>query len=168
MEDNLILVRLDDKYCTYLRRFDERVPFNYGKKKTRPFVGVLFSIGDFMYFAPLSSPKPKHLKLKSKMDFFKLDGGKLGAINFNNMIPVMEQNIIRLDLSVDNSDIENFKYIMLLRSQLRWLIRNKSGLYSRSKKIYDKYLDGALPSSVVDRCCNFRLLEEKCAEYNKK
>lgn len=42
-----------------------------------------------MYFAPLSSPKPKHLKLKSKLDFLKIDNGKLGAIN--NMLPVTKK-----------------------------------------------------------------------------
>lgn len=40
------------------------------------------------YFAPLSSPKQKHLKMKNDIDFYKLSNGKLGAINFNNMIPV--------------------------------------------------------------------------------
>jgi len=51
-----------------------------------------------MYFAPLSSPKPKHLKIKSKLDFLKIDNGKLGAINFNNMLPFTENNIIKIDL----------------------------------------------------------------------
>ena len=40
----------------------------------------------------------KHLKLKSKIDFLEIDNGKLGAINFNNMLPVTENNIIKLDL----------------------------------------------------------------------
>lgn len=38
-----------------------------------------------MCFAPLSSPKPKYQKLKSKLDFLKIDNCKLGAINFNNI-----------------------------------------------------------------------------------
>lgn len=41
-------------------------------------------------------------------------------------------------------------------------------LYGRSKKIYDKYINGTLYKSIVKRCCNFKLLEEKCVEYNCK
>ena len=57
MNDSLILVRLDTDYCNYLRKFDEKVPYNYNKKELRPFIGVLFTIDSLMYFAPLSSPK---------------------------------------------------------------------------------------------------------------
>ena len=34
--------------------------------------------------------------------------------------------------------------------------------------LYDKYVIGSLPKSIRDRCCDFKLLEEKCNEYNMK
>ena len=89
MKEKIILVRLDTAYCDYLRKFDDKVPYNFNEKELRPYVGVLFRIDKLMYFAPLSSPKPKHLKLKSKLDFLKIDNGKLGAIN--NMLPVTKK-----------------------------------------------------------------------------
>ena len=46
-----MLVRLDTKYCDYLREFDNKVPYNYNEKELRPFVGVLFRIDKLMYFA---------------------------------------------------------------------------------------------------------------------
>ncbi|MBR3897911.1 MAG: type III toxin-antitoxin system ToxN/AbiQ family toxin [Bacilli bacterium] len=82
MKRKLTLVKLDYKYCDYLRKYDKKVPYNYGAKELRPFIGVLFKIKSFMYFAPLSSPKPKHTKLKNKLDLLKIDDGKLGIINF--------------------------------------------------------------------------------------
>lgn len=54
--------------------------------------GILFKIDTFEYFAPLSSPKLKHIKMKNTLDFLKIKNGELGAINFNNMIPVMKNN----------------------------------------------------------------------------
>ena len=75
---NLIIVKVDYKYCDYLRKFDYRVSYNKDKKELRPFVGVLFRIGDMEYFAPLTSPKPKHLKMRNTIDFFRIDNGKLG------------------------------------------------------------------------------------------
>ena len=83
---NLKLVVINTDYCDYLRTFDSRVAYNYGKKDTRPFIGILFNIGVLEYFAPLYSPKPKHLVMKNTLDFLRIDNGRLGAINFNNMI----------------------------------------------------------------------------------
>ena len=167
MNNELYLVKLDINYCNYLRKYDKKVPYNYDKKELRPFIGILFTINDCMYFAPLSSPKPKHLKLKAKLDFLKIDGGKLGAINFNNMIPVTECNIIKINLNKEQVTNSEKQYIILLKKQLRWLNRNSDKLYGRSKKLYDKYLNGTLDKNIMKRCCDFKLLEEKCMLYNK-
>lgn len=163
----LMLVRLDTNYCDYLRKYDNKVPYNFDEKELRPFIGILFTIDSLMYFAPLSSPKPKHLKLKSKLDFLKIDNGKLGAINFNNMLPVTENNIIKLDLNKECLTESEEKYTKLLKEQLFWLNRNHDKLYGRSKKLYDKFMDGTLNENIAKRCCNFKLLEEKCKEYNE-
>ena len=104
MSKQLQLVRLNYDYCNYLRKFDNKVPYNYDKKELRLFVGVLFSIVKLMSFAPLSSPKPKHLKLE--------------AINFSNMLSVTKNNIFKIDLSKDNLIISEKKYTKLLREQI--------------------------------------------------
>lgn len=166
MENSFVLVRLNSDYCDYLRRFDSKVPYNFAEKTLRPFIGVLFRVSNYMYFAPLSSPKAKHLKLKSKLDFLKIDHGKLGAINFNNMLPVTEKNIIVLDLNKKVSSESEEKYLKLLKEQLYWLNRHSDKLYGRSRKLYDKYINGTLDRNIKKRCCNFLLLEEKCSEYN--
>ena len=161
MGRKLSLIRVDSRYCDYLRIFDKRVPFNHGNKKGRPFVGVLFEIKGCKYFAPLSSPKAKHLRLKSKMDLLKIDNGKLGVINFNNMIPVNDESIIFVDF-------ENDKYSKLLIEQLYWLNRHVQKIYKMSQKLYFGYLNNKLNVSLRDRCCNFKLLEEKCLEYKSE
>jgi len=168
MEEQLKLVRLDSKYCDYLRKFDSKVPYNFNKKELRPFVGVLFMVNDCKYFAPLSSPKAKHLKMKNTIDFFKLKSGKLGAINFNNMLPVTDDNVIMLDLESDSLNKEDVQYKKLLKEQLFWLNRNVDKLYFKSKFLYDNYINNTLDNKVMDRCCNFKLLEEKCSIYNGK
>lgn len=134
MKKILRLVIVDSIYCDYLRQFDYKVPFNYGKKESRPFVGVLFEVGDYKYFAPLSSPKPKHLKMKKAIDFMKIDGGKLGIVNFNNMIPVMDNNIKEIELK--NGVVD--KYTYLLKLQLYALNRSYDKLSRSSKSLYDK------------------------------
>lgn len=165
--EKLVLVRLDDKYCNYLRKFDKKVPYNYNNKKLRPFVGVLFEIGICKYFAPLSSPKSKHLIMKPTLDFLKIDGGKLGAINFNNMLPVTDNNIIKLDLNKTCFTTSEQKYITMLKKQVYWLNRNSVKIYKRSEKIYNGYISKTLDIRILKRCCDFKLLEEKCKEYNR-
>ena len=162
--ESLILVRLDSKYCDYLRQFDKRVPYNYDKKELRPFIGVLFEVNDCKYFAPLSSPKPKHKTMKTTLDFLKIANGDLGAINFNNMLPVTNKNIIKLDLDKECLTKTEEKYTKMLKEQIFWLNRNDDKLYGRSKKLYDKYINGTLNESIAKRCCNFKLLEEKDLE----
>ena len=77
---------IDNDYINYLRKFDDRVAYN--KTKTRPYVGVVYTFNNQTYFAPLSSPKPKHLTMNNRaLDIFKIKDGELGIVNINNMIP---------------------------------------------------------------------------------
>lgn len=164
----LKLVKVDHKYCDYLRLYDKRVAYNSGVKELRPFVGVLFRVHGYEYFAPLSSFKKKHLKMKNTIDFFKIKNGELGVINFNNMIPVTQDNYKLLSLNQDTNNQRERKKQMLLKKQLFWLNKNEKFLHLKSKKIYDDYCCEILPQTIRKRCCNFVLLEEKCLEYNKK
>ena len=68
MLNRLKLVKLDTDYCNYLRKYDSKVPYNAGTKDLRTFIGVLFMVEKCEYFAPLSSPKEKHKKLKNTLD----------------------------------------------------------------------------------------------------
>ncbi len=95
------------------------------------------------------------------MDLLKIDNGKLGVINFNNMIPVNDESIIFVDF-------ENDKYSKLLIEQLYWLNRHVQKIYKMSQKLYFGYLNNKLNVSLRDRCCNFKLLEEKCLEYKSE
>ena len=63
-------------------------------------------------------------------------------------------------------NVKDTKYIKLLKEQLYWLNRNPEKLYKKSKTLYDKYVNKTLNYTVLKRCCNFKLLEEKCNEYN--
>lgn len=165
---NFKIVRIDYKYCDYLRKFDNKVIYNMGEKELRPFLGVLFNIEKFEYFAPLSSPKKKHKNMKNILDFFKIKNGELGVINFNNMIPVTSKNYLLINLNSDKLDSNiDKKYKKMLREQLIWLNKNNIQVRKKSNMLYELYTNGKLPLNIIKRCCNFKLLEEKCIEYNR-
>lgn len=165
MDDEIKLVIIDKDYCKFLNEFDNKVSYNWKSKEKRPYIGVLFKVGDCKYFAPLTSPKPKHMRMRDMIDFMRIKEGNLGAVNFNNMIPVTDKNITLLKLTKE--EIPDEKYLILLIKQLRWLERNKIRLYKYSKRLYEMFLLDKLDDNLKMRCCDFRLLEEKCKEYNK-
>ena len=164
---NLRIVRIDSDYCDYLRKYDNKVAYNKFEKELRPFIGILFKIDECEYFAPLSSPKPKHKKMKNKLDFLKIDNGELGAVNFNNMIPVLEKCYCLVNLNKKTLTLEEYKYQKLLKEQLAWLNSNYIQIYNKSYKLYQLYNNGKIPDNIKNRCCNFKLLEEKCKKYKK-
>ena len=162
------LVTVKSSYCDYLRQFDEKVSYNSNNKDKRPFVGILLEIKNIKYFAPLSSPKPKYLKMKNKIDFYKIKEGKLGAINFNNMIPIPETEYIYIDINAPCLSKKEKQYYALLAEQLRWLNRDGNSLREKAKKLYNYRINNKLPFNIKKRCCDFKLLEEKCNEYSKE
>lgn len=133
-----------------MRKFDKRVAYNKYFKELRTFVGILFTIDECLYFAPLSSPKKKHLKMKNTIDFYKIDDGKLGAVNFNNMIPVKEEYYDVILLYKDIFDDEEQKYQELLKDQFNWLNKHYNQIKNISKKLYDMYNSNKLPSSIKE------------------
>ena len=143
------------KYCDYLRKNDACVSINYDKKEKRPYIGILFEVDGKRYFAPLSSPKPKHRKMKNGIDFLKINNGLYGAINFNNMIPVPEMCIHKVDIMREPDS----KYKNLLQNQLTWCNKNEKRIMAMAQKLYYRYVNGTLPSNVRHRCCNFSLDE---------
>ena len=166
MYKKIKIVKVDSDYCIFLRKYDDKVSYNTGNKELRPFVGILFTVNNCEYFAPLSSPKPKHIKLKNTLDLIKINDGIYGVVNFNNMIPVTNNNYTEFDLNKKTNEKNEQYRIQLLNNQLRWLTSNKKDIYQKSKILYNLYINDKLPKNVKDRCCNYLLLEEKCVEYN--
>lgn len=164
---NFKMVKIDYKYCDYLRKFDNKVAYNSGSKEMRPFIGILFVVNEYEYFAPLSSPKVKHIHMKNNIDVVKIDKGRYGVVNFNNMIPVTPNNYELFDLNATPKDTYELKWQNLLKSQLLWLNKNIKNVKGKAFRLYEKYKSNTLDERIKSRCCNFILLEEKCKEYNK-
>ena len=161
---------INSNYCDYLRNYDKNIPYTMDNKATRPFIGIVIKIEDINYYAPLTSPKEKHLKMKNQIDFLKIDNGNLGAINFNNMIPVTEDNISKIEIK----NIQDKDYKNLLENQLSWCNKkqNKQNILDKAKKLYD-YINNPNNIKNVDRwekiksrCCDFKKLEQLSKVYS--
>lgn len=158
------LYNVEDDYVDFLKTFDSKVPDN--KIEKRPFVGVVFTISGYNFFAPLSSPKLKHCGMSNAADFHKINGGSQGAINFNNMIPIPNSELILID--IDSITDKNYKN--LLNSQLRFINSVQEVLKKKAEKLYrlvgsdDRILSNN-QIKIKQRCINFGLLQEKMKEF---
>ena len=153
---------IDTNYINYLRKFDSKVAYN--KSKTRPYVGVVYTFNNQTYFAPLSSPKPKHLTMnETAPDIFKIKNGELGIVNINNMIPTPMSCLTEVLPLVKDK-----QYRKLIIEQTTYLNDYKKRLMSKVKRFILQYDKNLLSKRIMNRCCNFRLLEEKCKEYEKE
>nr|DAW40731.1 MAG TPA: Toxin ToxN, type III toxin-antitoxin system [Caudoviricetes sp.] len=162
--------RADSDYCDFLRIKDPCVPYTMDKKSTRPFVGIVFSLNGYEYYAPLTSPKPKHLNMKNQIDFLKIDGGVLGAINLNNMIPIHSSSLQLINVKIMDSDSEDeVQYKNLLINQLSWCnrVHNSLNIIEKATKLYSTITKGEANAKLKSRCCNFLLDEEQYLIYCK-
>jgi len=156
---NLKIYYMDEKYINYLRNFEKNVFYN--KDNTRPYIGIVYTYNNLNYFAPLCSPKPKHLNINPKaIDIFKIKDGELGVVNINNMIPAPIES-----LSEVLPTIKDEKYKKLLEGQLTFLNNNKAALMKKISHFQNMYRKGHLFPNIIERSCNFPLLEEKLKEY---
>ena len=158
------LYYVSNEYINYLIKFDKMVPYN--KNGTRPYIGIVYTYNDMNYFAPLSSPKEKHISMSPKRpDIFKMDDGKLGVININNMVPTPKECLIEV-----LPTITNIKYKKLLENQLDFINKpiNAIELVKKVNYFQKRYKENNLPENILKRTCNFTLLEEKCKEWENK
>lgn len=156
--------RIDLDYIKYMWSFDKKVQYNehesdsYNKK--RPYVGIVQPVNGFDYFVPLEHPRPAHASIKDNIHILKIRDGKYGLIAFNNMIPVKSGQLINFNFSDESP-----KYQSILKNQFAFCDNNKQLICDKAIGTYKKVVEDK-QSFFVGVCCDFRLLEKKCAEYN--
>ncbi len=144
---NFSFYMVDTDYCDYLRESDPRVPYTMERKSIRPFVGIVFSVHNVHYYAPLTSPKP----------------------NFNNMIPVHPGSLRKVEIKILETDSQqNIAYKNLLSNQLSWCNSNRSTILKQAEKLYRLIAGGNAWDTLVNRCCNFVLDEKLCEAYARE
>jgi protein AbiQ len=163
---NLSFYRVHPDYCDFLRRVDPCVPYTNASKETRPFVGILISVNGVNYYAPLTSPKPKHKTMKNNVDFIKINNGVWGAINLNNMIPVHQTCLSPVELAIsDKDDKSEIDYKNLLTNQLSWCNANREQILHYAERLYKLITSGKADRKLAARCCNFKADEAEYLAY---
>ena len=154
---------IQDDYIAYLSTYDKRVCYN--KNHKRPYIGIIFKVYNINYFAPFTSPKPKHKTMNRAIDYIKIDNGNLGLINLNNMIPVS------LDLceKIKVKDVKNDKYNILIQKQYKQCNKkdNYEDIIKSARRLYHFVTNNNCGDNLKARCCDYKLLESKYLLYKK-
>lgn len=145
--------QIDEKYYQLLAKQDRKLEY---LKENRPFIGKVIKKNSLSYYAPLSSPKRKHRYLKENIDLLKIQRGKLGVINLNNMIPVPKGYQRKFTLS----SIKDEKYRRLLWLQKQWMESHCYLIQKKATLLYEQTKKKTLDKRIEKRCCNFLQLEE--------
>ena len=146
----LDLYYIDLKYIRDLSHADDNVMSISPQrgKQNRPFVGVVVLMNDRKYCIPLTSPKDKFKNKKSQVDFIKVfDEDRrdtnsqfklIGVLNINNMIPVDERYIKKVDLALHDADKPDIRaQKQLMQKQIKWCRDHIDTIENRVNKVYD-------------------------------
>lgn len=159
--DSFALYRINPQYLQYLQQLDHRVPKHCAGNQE--LVGVVVTVNNRNYFAPLTTPKLKHANLRdSNPTIFKImdNHQHLGSVLLNNMIPVTFSQIS--SISFDQLPDLNFRNLMLKDYQL--LKSNRDLVTKKAQQLYSKVVNAINPSFAAISC-DFRKLEIACDNY---
>ncbi|MFC6202886.1 type III toxin-antitoxin system ToxN/AbiQ family toxin [Lactiplantibacillus nangangensis] len=160
------LVYIDDTYIKYLRQFDTRVLWN---KERRPYVGILLSVNNFTYFAPLESAKQgKRTNRRLALQIWNrinIDKDPISFLLINDMIPVSKTNWRQIDLETEKKRDLN-KYLMLM-NELNYLRPREVQIIKQAHSVYNNTTVKKVPF-FKKMCLNFKLLETKSLVFDNR
>ncbi|MBQ8166956.1 MAG: type III toxin-antitoxin system ToxN/AbiQ family toxin [Lachnospiraceae bacterium] len=159
MKNNLRIYEIKTEYIKYLSNHQEHIFSQSAGKEKRKYIGVVFEIKGIKYFAPLSSYKDKHKKMKESVDFIKIKD--YAVINLNNMIPVPESQIVNID--INNEKNPSYKY--LLQAESREINRQKNRIKKNAEIVYSHKKHNGDSTALAKRTNDFILLEKLCSQY---
>ena len=126
---------------------------------SRKYVGVILEINNMKYFAPLSSYKEKHKRLKESLDLIKIK--RYAVINLNYMFPVPPDCYHMVDFSKEKND----HYRDLLRAEYRYIKMIREKIWKNARTLYNHKLKNKESTPLAKRCYDFKELETICRGY---
>lgn len=90
------------------------------------------------------------------------NGKILAALNLNNMIPIRDEYITPIDLTIKPSDSVSIKqWKRLCAKELNWCQANSTEIIRLANELYCKYCSGEF-FQKRKICLNFPALEQEC------
>ena len=159
MNKRLKIFEVKSEYIQYLSNYQKHLFLHTNEKGKRKYIGIVFQINGINFFAPLSSYKTKHVKMKESVDFIKIKD--YAVINLNNMIPVPNSQIVESDINKE----KDLSYRYLLQAESREINRQKNRIRKNAEIVYSHKIHNGDSTALAKRINDFELLEKLCREY---
>ena len=159
MKRHIRIYEIRSEYIKYLGNYQKHIFHQSNGKERRKYIGIVLEINGIQYFAPLSSYKEKHKKMRETVDFIKIK--EYAVINLNNMIPVPADQIIELDINKEQN--ESYRY--LLQAESREVNRQRNRIRKNAEIVYEHKLYNGNSTALAKRTNDFVLLEKLCTKY---
>ena len=171
------IYEIDKEYISYLHSFENKVEKSTAEhyRFSRKYLGIVLTVNNFKYFAPLSSTKthkdyfPSGEIRPSVVPLIRItksnkDGSisLLGKIQLNNMIPIFNDNLVKL---YDLNKEEDIKYKNMVFNQINFINKNVKLITKNANILYNNKIKN-LDIGYVKNTVDFTLLEEKALEYD--
>ena len=161
--ENIKLYEVNADYIDYLSAYAPHLFQNKkpGQNNERKYIGIVFQINGLDYFAPLSSFKQKHHRMKEAVDFIKVKD--YAVINLNNMFPVPLTERKYVDIRSEKDP----HYRALLLAEYRFIKSIQEKIRKNAQNVYKIKIKEGTSSALAKRCNDFLVLEKACKEYIK-
>ena len=161
--ENIKLYEVNADYIDYLSAYAPHLFQNKkpGQNNERKYIGIVFQINSLDYFAPLSSFKQKHHRMKETVDFIKVKD--YAVINLNNMFPVPLTERKYVDIRSERDP----HYRALLLAEYRFIKSIQEKIRKNAQNVYKIKIKDGTSSALAKRCNDFLSLEKACNKYIK-
>ena len=164
-QERLNLYFIDMKYVRNLHKVDDRVQSISPQihKSNRPFVGIIIICNEYKYCVPVDSAKEKHKMHKNDVDFTRIfdDEQLISVLNFNNMIPIDDKFITKIDLKPNVKDSRSqANYKKLCIKEIEWCRKHQEAIVKKANKLYCLGQKPNCSSNLKKRCKDFKKLEK--------
>ena len=175
-QPNLSFYKINETYMESLQIIDPDVRISTGDKRTRPYIGIVLSIQDRLFFAPLSSPAkfpstldPNDLKI-DKAKKANIEKRRLSIKVINNkhvhlcnviigkIIPVPSSQISEISINdlLSSTISSERKYGDLLQKEYYAINAMKDTIYDKALRFYTKSITNTLPKHNKTHCVDLQ------------
>lgn len=175
-QPNLSFYKINETYIEPLQIIDSDVRISTGEKSTRPYVGVVFTIQDRLFFAPLSSPakfpntlnsndlkiaKAKKSNIEKRRLSIKVINNKhvhLCNVIIGKIIPMPSSQISEISINnlLSSTVSSERKYGDLLQKEYYAINAMKDTIYDKALRFYTKSITNTLPKHNKTHCVDLQ------------
>lgn len=175
-QPNLSFYKINETYIEALQSIDSDVRISTGEKRTRPYIGVVLTIQDRLFFAPLSSPakfpntlnsndlkiaKAKKSNIEKRRLSIKVINNKhvhLCNVIIGKIIPVPSSQISEISINdlLSSTISSERKYGDLLQKEYYAINAMKDTIYDKALRFYTKSITNTLPKHNKTHCVDLQ------------